>query len=378
MTMLPTNTRQTALPNQAGFFDPSQELEAKRKRAIAEQLLQQYSGVPKNEMGGGKNGGYVVARSPIENINQAAQLAIGQYNQGEADRLDADTMGKRQKLYADALSNSDPREAARLLAQDPQSMNIAAKLYSDALNNDQSMAAKREQYSREDANWQRDADLKRELARMRAGSSGATVDPDTGEIIQGYSDKPLPVGALKLQQEAIDALANSQGIAQQTGQINDQIAKGQLKLGPVQNIISGLKNWAGASDPQSLAYGNLDSTLEKIRNDSLRLNKGVQTEGDAERAMNEVLKSRNDPQILQQAMAKLQAINQRGAELQKVNVNQIRQNYNAKPYDFGGVESLPSATPPVGGQADKIRQYLTQKGLGAEKIDAYLQSKGIK
>jgi len=267
----------------------------------------------------------------------------------------------------------NPALARTLLGTNPDTADMAQQLALQEYQNNQEMQNQEAKYAREDSNWQRDAELKRELARMKSGGGQMIVDPDTGEITQNYSDKPLPVGALKLQQEALDALAAAKSISETSNLLSQQLKTGGLDVGPIDNLESKARNWAGASTPNSQAFANMETGLEKIRNDSLRLNKGVQTEGDAVRAMNEVIASKNDPVLLQQAMDKLSAINERGAELQRLQINNIRGNYNAAPMDFEQVNALPSPVP--GG--DKIRQYLSSKGMSPEKIDAYLKSKGM-
>jgi len=98
----------------------------------------------------------------------------------------------------------------------------------------------------------------------------------------------------------------------------------------------------------------MGTSLEKLRNDTLRLNKGVQTEGDAVRAMNEVIASKNDPKLFSAAMQKLDAVNQRAQELQKLQVNTIRNNYNAQPYNFEQMNALPSPIPQGGQQQPQL------------------------
>lgn len=270
----------------------------------------------------------------------------------------------------------NPQLARQLLGSNPDTADFAQQLALQEYQNNQTQAAKAAEFAREDEMWERDANLKRELAKMRQGGGGTYVDPDTGEVTQGYSDKPLPVGALKLQQEALDALNAAQTISQKSQAIQGQLENGDLEVGPIENIISGARNWAGMSSPNSINFQNLETDLEKMRNDSLRLNKGVQTEGDAIRAMNEVIKNKNDPKALAAAMQKLDAINKRGAELQQLQINALRQNYNVAPFNFDQMGTLPPATP-TQGKGDKIRQYLSGKGMSPEQIDTYLKGKGI-
>lgn len=341
------------------FFAPQTQQraprrEAERLKTLAESLAKsgQYRG---NEVVSGR----VVKQSPLEHLARGLQTAAGGYFEGQAtNKADEDERMMQQRI-GEALGQwGDPQAAAGILAQDPRTAEMAFKIMQG------------------ETDFARD----KELAQMRIsalGSGGGMIDPDTGEITQSYSTKPLPVGALKLQQEALDALNAAQTISQKSQAITGQLESGELDVGPFENLISGARNWAGKSTPNSQAFANMETALEKIRNDSLRLNKGVQTEGDAERAMNEVIANKNDPVLLKNAMDKLTAINERGAELQRLQINQIRQNYNVAPMDFEGMNALPSAVPPKGGQGDKVRQYLQKKGMNPQQIDAYIQSKGL-
>jgi hypothetical protein len=180
-----------------------------------------------------------------------------------------------------------------------------------------------------------------------APPKGSYVDPDTGQIIE--EPKALPVGALKLQDEAVDAYGAARSVEGEAGRLLGQLTKGELDVGPVRNLQSIIRNKTGFSDTVSRNYADLDTSLEKIRNDSLRLNKGVQTEGDAERAMNEVIKNRNDPKLLKESMEKLVRVNQRGALLQKNRVKSVRDNYKAGPYDFGEIDGAMPSAPSGGG-----------------------------
>jgi len=363
------------------FFDPKKEAEVRRKRLLAEQLMKQGEQTPNEVVSG-----IVVKKSPLEGLVKALQTGVGGYQAGQADKIQTEDTMQKQKALADAVAQygTDPQAAAQMLMQSPATSDVGMKIYMDDIKRKQDLELAQAGYAREDAQFEKEAALKRELAAMRQNGGGVpTVDPDTGEITQGYSNKPLPVGALKLQQEGIDALAAAKGISETSKLLSQQVDAGTLDVGPIKNIISEVRNFAGQSTPESLAYANLDAALEKIRNDSLRLNKGVQTEGDAVRAMNEVIKNKNDPKLLQSSLDKLNAINDRAAELQKIQINTVRQNYNASPMDFENVGNLPSpiqeqyrqGAQPTTPQTD-IRAKLQDAGIPPERIDAYLRAKG--
>lgn len=163
--------------------------------------------------------------------------------------------------------------------------------------------------------------------------SGYQLDPDTGEVVPAPASKPMPAAALKMQQEEVDALSLSQNSKADLGAIRRQIATGQLDLGLFTNWVNRGRNLAGASTPQSRNFATFQASLEKLRNDSLRLNKGVQTEGDAQRAWNEVLANINDPKLVEQRLMEIEAINERAANLRRMNIDEIRRNYRQPQLD---------------------------------------------
>ena len=69
----------------------------------------------------------------------------------------------------------------------------------------------------------------------------------------------------------------------------------------------------------------------------------MQTEGDAIRAWNELFQNINDPKLVKERLGQIQRINARGADLQKLNVDQIRANYGAEPLDYTSYTNRPGA-----------------------------------
>lgn len=295
------------------FYDPQQDAESKRRRRMAEELMKRGSQPIKQQ----EAGGFVIPVSPWDALGNAAASTYGGYEERKADDLDLETARKRQEMIQSVAGQigTDPSAAGATLLQDPTTMNAGFDLIKEDAKNK----------SREKA------------IMLRNG--GSYVDPDTGEIIQG-GGKPLPVGALKLQDEALENLGGADYVTNESKRLAGLLDKGALDLGPVTNTISRLRNWTSNSSPTSQAYGDLNTTLEKMRNESLRLNKGVQTEGDAIRAMNEVVATRNDPVLMKQNLDKLQRINERAVALQKNRVNSVRQNYGAPQYDFNQVTGV--------------------------------------
>jgi hypothetical protein len=156
---------------------------------------------------------------------------------------------------------------------------------------------------------------------------GGPADPKNKPQAQ---DKPLPVGALRLQLEAEEALAGAEGVIAELDNIDAQLKNGTLDLGVFSNLANKARNFTGQSNEESRAFDAFTSTLERLRNESLRLNKGVQTEGDAQRAWNELVASINDGKNVQEQIERIQRYNRRAVELQQLKRQKIEQNYQGK------------------------------------------------
>jgi len=163
--------------------------------------------------------------------------------------------------------------------------------------------------------------------------------------------KPMPTSALKMQQEELDTIGSASGIQADLAAFDKQIADRKLNLGVVSNLINQGRNMAGMSTEQSRNLASFKAMLEKLRNDSLRLNKGVQTDGDAQRAWNELITNINDPNVVRQRIAEIRALNDRAVQLRRLNIDTIRNNFGQAPLDVSERTNLPSAVggAPAGG-----------------------------
>jgi len=143
----------------------------------------------------------------------------------------------------------------------------------------------------------------------------------------GAPAKPLPVAALKLRIEAQDAADTAEGINERLGVVEKRITDKKLSFGPASNLANSALNAAGISTEGSRNLSSFKSEMEKLRNDSLRLNKGVQTDGDAQRAWNELFQNINDTKLVQQRMTEIKQINARAKNLRLMEVDTINRNY---------------------------------------------------
>ena len=184
-----------------------------------------------------------------------------------------------------------------------------------------------------------------EQAAMDAVRQAASQGRGASVYVQpplGQKGPQLPEAAVKAQQEELDAIATAAGIKTDLGVLLQQIQGGQLKLGPISNITSAARNYAGASNQQSQNFATFRATLERLRNDSLRLNKGIQTEGDAQRAWNELMNNITDEKVVAKRLAEIQALNDRAVGIRRNNISTMRGEHKLGPLDTSQYENLPS------------------------------------
>jgi hypothetical protein len=158
------------------------------------------------------------------------------------------------------------------------------------------------------------------------------------------SAKPMPAAAMRMQDDDLNAIGTFAGIDKDLEGIQKQLETGKLNLGLVGNITGDVRNRVGMSNENSRNLATFKAKLENMRNSVLLLNKGVQTEGDAQRAMNEMIANINDPDVVKQRLKEIRALNQRAVQLKKNNLDMLRRNYGQEDMDYSKYENQPPAT----------------------------------
>ncbi|MBE5272113.1 hypothetical protein [Stenotrophomonas sp. B2] len=159
-------------------------------------------------------------------------------------------------------------------------------------------------------------------------------------------NSPLPVSALRELLGVEDALGGTQVLADIISKNAQRLADGSLQVSPTSSLLARGRTLAGIATPGDVNYNEWQADLTKIVNESLRLNKGVQTEGDAQRAANELM-SANDPATAAAALKRLAGFNQQAVELQQRKAALINGNYG-RPASPG---AMPNAVEAFGGGA---------------------------
>jgi hypothetical protein len=137
----------------------------------------------------------------------------------------------------------------------------------------------------------------------------ATFDPNTGTVLrfnkrtgqvetsraQGIApkaDAPAKVDAAilkKVDEDVTEKYGGLYSVSQDAAKFQEALQNGELDISIAGRGQAAWENLFGKSSPKTRLYNEFAAFQEKLRNASLRLNTGVQTEGDAQRAANEFL-----------------------------------------------------------------------------------------
>lgn len=159
------------------------------------------------------------------------------------------------------------------------------------------------------------------------------VDAATGKPVN-YSPaapaKPMPATLQKAEEEDFDAGQAAINLANDSQKYLDSIAKGTIKFGLINRARIATQSALGSNDPDVIARNEFERFKTTLVNESLRLNKGTQTEGDAIRAAKE-LQGAESAADAAKAIQTLRDINARRAKDYQQSI--IRRRKNAKAGD---------------------------------------------
>lgn len=142
---------------------------------------------------------------------------------------------------------------------------------------------------------------------------------------EARKNKPLPSYLAKEEEADFSAASAATNIATDAYGYINRIKTGEIKFGVKDRASIRARQLAGSGAPDVIAREEYDRFVENLVNESLRLNKGTQTEGDAVREA-KALKSSESKEAAASAMKRLIEINTRRAEGAAISVEKRRAN----------------------------------------------------
>jgi hypothetical protein len=356
-----------AIKGQAGAEQELKDLRGKRRDAETRDMsafVSALRGTPENAPSPDFEGNAVGPTMPAKPGDPMAAYSLaaasqsptirqmGMRGMAEMPQIEA----RRQERVDDRTFRQSEAELAREARKAEQEAARVARM--EQLQEQQAMRMQmlQEQNASREQMMQSQQDFQREMKKltppraptviangtMVLGPEGVArpiVGPDGKPLASNAGQKPMPSFVLKIQDDALEKIGISSSINADLGALETQIDQGKLTFGPVSNLANKALNVAGVSTEQSRNFSSFKSTLERLRNESLRLNAGVQTDGDAQRAWNELFSDLTDEKLVKQRLQEIQRINARGTELQTTRLNSTRQQYGFDPYDTSGISA---------------------------------------
>ena len=197
----------------------------------------------------------------------------------------------------------------------------------------------------------------------RSGEPVITVNEDVvaaeqrirqAELEQQRTAAGLPTDARKAEEADFEAISSLDNIIEDIGGIVDDFGynaetgefTGPLKIGPIDAITGAFGSFGlggkGAKDIAK-ARDEFDRFKTRLINASLRLNKGVQTEGDAQRAAKELGSAKSEATAYA-AVQELLKINQRARSAREAAIIRRRERFKVSGVDV----PAPTASPDLG------------------------------
>ena len=161
--------------------------------------------------------------------------------------------------------------------------------------------------------------------------------------------KPIPPVIQKAEDADYETAQNAINLANDANKYLNTIKSGAIKFGPLDKISTSVRGAFGSESPDVTARNDFESFKNRLVNESLRLNKGTQTEGDAIRAANE-LKASDSAVGAGKAINTLVELNARKAQDAQNAI--IRRRRNAKLGEPDVLLDIPKFEPHVFTDAD--------------------------
>ena len=243
-----------------------------------------------------------------KNVKTLAKQYSESLTKGILDPEKVDVKTKELAEMAQRISQFDQNQATIKTQQEQLNVFKAQGL----ANTQQSLAIQNAQLRLQEQNVQFQQQLKQSEADRKAETART---------------KPLPAYLAKDEEADYGTATAATNLASDANNFIGRIKSGEIKFGLKDRASIRTRQAFGSNDPDVLAREDYDKFLKVLTNESLRLNKGTQTEGDAVRAAKE-LESSESPQAAAAAMRRLVDINVRRTQNASDDVLRRRKNAN--------------------------------------------------
>lgn len=298
-----------------------------------------------------------------------ALIAAGSQNPLEAiTKLQAGDQAELERVRKAKLEEQQLRQNARKLSLEELKANkptiqasgvpgYALAIYPDgrveSIVNNEAVTAYQQQQDRVDARTDARTQAQLDMLDRRLTANADLLDRRlAANAAKGNKLNP----SLQKEEDAdFAALDGANGVVRDTQPLIDNLTTGKLELGAARNAWNASRNFFGKSTPESQAYAELQRSITRITNESLRLNKGVQTEGDAQRAAKEVTAAfaNNDTALMAKSLQELQNINRRAVENKARAIDRRREAQGVEPM-FGRQPASSQPAPAAPAQNDPL------------------------
>lgn len=285
-----------------------------------------------------------------------AAMAFRQSDAQEEERKYTRKRNEQQDKLAARKLSLDELRASKPVIQSSGVPGYSIAIYPDGrveqIVNDAAVQAYQQQQDRVDARADERFRQQGELLDRRLASNEAIAA--ARQAAADAKGARLNPSLQKEEDNDFGMIDGAKAAASDIQPVINNLKSGTLQLGALQNAWNASRNFFGRSTPESQAYAELERGITRITNESLRLNKGVQTEGDAQRAAKEVLAAfgKNDTALMTKALEDLQRINLRAAQNKAASIDRRRTSQGVAPI-FGG-QAVTTNQPPAPSDNDPL------------------------
>jgi hypothetical protein len=237
----------------------------------------------------------------------------------------------------------------RVAALDPQAAQLAMALRGQTMSEQdkkdaREYAAAQADIARQDKAEQ--ANLQRQFIATQNDANRAIQQQLADQKATSQQQKPLAPAIAKQQDELLSNISTSTDAKAKVDKLIQDIESKKLNFSAFSNAKNSLKNAINSSDPESQAYADFQSTLMDLNNAGLRLNSGVQTEGDAQRNLKALMSSTGDTETVLNALKKIKTGFESGVTSSSKRIQDLRKSQNVGELDLSSYGITPFAVNP--------------------------------